>query len=141
VVAGIPQSGFELKIRVYDEDPEDHDDLLGKVKVEQRQIGKWKGYKDETFKIHKTGASIRAYAFRSCMSRTHKQDDMHGHLVMSIEVLGKTEKEVGKAYTMNSFYRIHYSPMIGKVAGTKAKGHDGVERVVYVSSLLKDMYH
>ena len=129
VVAGLPERGFELSVHVWDEDPDDHDDRLGKFKVETGRLSEnWKGYKEEEFKIRKTGANVRAYTLRWARKIFCRDVDLHGYLIMSMEVIGKTEEEVGKAYTVNNFWWQHYSPLIGRVAGVKTKGVDGVER-------------
>jgi Ca2+-dependent lipid-binding protein len=127
-VAGVPGAGIELKARLYDEDPGDHDDRLGKVEIQTGRIDEnWAGIKEQEYKVKKTGASLRAYGFRSCTSLIHKHA-MHATLFISIEVLGKTKEEVGKVYTLNNFWFVHYSPMIGKLTGTKTEDDNGVER-------------
>ncbi|KAK4686302.1 hypothetical protein P7C73_g3827, partial [Tremellales sp. Uapishka_1] len=129
IVAGVPSSGFTLKARVYDEDPEDHDDKLGKVEMTTGRIsGGWKGIQEENQKIHKTGANFRAYALRSCMTMMNRSRKLHAQLVVSIQILEKTKEEMGKIYTMNNFWFVHYSPLIGKIAGTKNSDEKGVEK-------------
>lgn len=129
VVAGIPSSGLTLNTRLYDEDPGDHDDRLGKVEFSTGRIDEgFKGFSQKEFEVSKKGADVRAYALRWCTAMTHKDRHVHAKLVLSIELVGKTEEEVGKAYTINNFYRIHYSPLIGRLAGTKASGDTGVEQ-------------
>jgi hypothetical protein len=50
-------------------------------------------------------------------------------MTISIELLGKTEGEdMGKAYTINNFFFTHYSPLIGKIAGTKDKDEQGIKK-------------
>lgn len=108
VVAGIPQSGFTLKARVLDEDTDDADDRLGKVEIETGRIDEnWRGMHKEAYKIRKTGANVRAYAVRWCRTIVNRRIKLHGQMTLSIEVLGKTKEEVGKAYTVNNFWRIH----------------------------------
>lgn len=128
VVAGVPEDGFELKARLFDEDPDDHDDRLGKVHYHSGRLSeKWQGPKEESFKVHKTGANFRAYTLRWCASAMKPGRDVHAHLVISIEVLGRTKEDLGKAYTINNFWWIHYSPLIGRLAGTKSNDETGVE--------------
>ncbi|KAK8846785.1 hypothetical protein IAR55_005873 [Kwoniella newhampshirensis] len=140
-VAGIPSSGFKLDARIYDEDPEDHDDRLGKVEYESGKIDDagFKGVKEQAFKVKKTGADLKAYGMRWICMGFHKDLKLHAELVMSVEVLGKTEEEKdgekeqkgrnsGKAYTVNGFWWKHYSPMIGRLAGTKGKDSKGAEK-------------
>lgn len=129
IVGGVPESGFSLSIRLYDEDPEDHDDRLGKVGYDSGRLSeKWKGLDKEEFKVKKTGADVVAYSMRWAGRMLCKSKDIHARLVMSVEVLGKTEEEVGKVYTMNNFWWVHYSPMIGRLAGVKSNDEKGVER-------------
>lgn len=129
IVAGVPESGFELSTRIYDEDPEDHDDRLGKVVISSGRIGEaWKGFKREEFKVKKKGADLVAYGLRWGKKLMCKGVHLHATLTMSIEVLGKTEEEVGKAYTVNSFYFVHFSPVIGRLTGIKSDDDRGVER-------------
>jgi Ca2+-dependent lipid-binding protein len=128
VIAGVPRSGLTLKARLYDEDPDDYDDSLGKVEVETGAINEHFAIKEETYKVRKTGANFKAYALRSCLRLVDKAHDLHARLVLSVEVLGKTKEEVGKVYTINNFWWIHYSPMIGRIAGTKTNDEQGVEK-------------
>jgi hypothetical protein len=129
VVAGVPRSGFTLKARLYDEDPDDHDDRLGKVYLTTGEISEgWRGYRDQECKVKKTGAGFRAYSVRWCSMIANPKKHSHAQLFVSIELLGKTKEEVGKVYTVNNFYRVHFSPMIGRLAGVKSKDDKGVER-------------
>ena len=127
VVAGVPQSGFTLKVRIYDEDPDDHDDRLGDVQVASGRIDESWGIKEESYKASGRGSSMRAYGFRWCTKMTHRRQKIHPRLILSVKVLGRTKDECGKAYTMNSFWRCHCSPMIGRLAGTK-DDNKGVEK-------------
>jgi len=46
---------------------------------------------------------------------------MGGTLWLSAEMLGESEKPYGRMYTVGRTYWFkHYSPMIGRLAGTKA---------------------
>jgi hypothetical protein len=129
VLAGIPASGFTLKSRIYDEDPDDHDDRLGKVEIETGPISEgWQGIKEKEYKVKKSGADVRAYTLRWCSVMIHPKRSTHASLVISIELVGMTKEEVGKAYTVNNFWRVHYSPMIGRLAGVKSKDNKGVEQ-------------
>jgi hypothetical protein len=124
-----------LKARLYDEDPDDYDDRLGKVEVETGAINEHFSIKEETYKVRKTGANFKAYALRSCLRLVDKAHDLHARLVLSVEVLGKTKEEVGKVYTVNNFWWIHYSPIIGRIAGTKTNDEQGVEKFKWVETL------
>jgi len=129
IVAGIPASGFTLQTRIYDEDPENHDDQLGTVTLSTGSIKEGWRMDQKEFKMKKSGASLRAYGMRWVRKMTCRGTDLHATLILSIEVVGKTDKEVGMAYTFNNFWWVHFSPMIGKlVAGTKAEDDKGIER-------------
>lgn len=133
IVAGVPESGFELKTRIYDEDPGNHDDRLGKVTINSGRIGKdWQGIKKGEYKVKKTGADLIAYGLRWGKTLICRNSNLHARLILSIEVLGETEEEVGKVYTMNNFWWVHYSPVIGRLAGIKADNDQGIERYKWV---------
>lgn len=124
IVAGIPSSGFRLKCRLYDEDPSDHDDRLGNVTINVHEIGQnWPGIREENFPIKKRMGSKRAYLWRGCASMLSRNVHMNGHLFISAEVLGESDKPHGRMYTVGkTAWTKHYSPMIGRIAGTKAPG-------------------
>ncbi|TAQ85759.1 hypothetical protein B7494_g5902 [Chlorociboria aeruginascens] len=121
-VAGIPSSGFRLKCRLYDEDSSDHDDRLGNVTIHVDRIGaNWNGIREESFSIKKRMGSKRAYMIRGCASLLDSNVHMNGVLYVSAEVLGESEEPHGRMYTVGTTSWIkHYSPMIGRLAGTKA---------------------
>lgn len=122
MVAGVPSSGFRLKCRLYDEDPSDHDDRLGNVTIHVNHIGEdWPGIQEEGFSIKKRMASKRAYFIRGCVSLLNSEVHMNGNLYVSVKVLGISEKPFGRMYTIGktSWFK-HFSPMIGRIAGTKA---------------------
>jgi hypothetical protein len=124
IVAGIPSSGFRLKCRLYDEDPSDHDDRLGNVTIYADRLDKeWPGIREEGYSIKKRMGSKRAYLLRGCAAMLSRRVHMSGTLYLSAEVLGKNEEPYGRMYTIGvtSWYK-HYSPMIGRLAGTKAPG-------------------
>jgi C2 domain len=124
IVAGVPSSGFRLKCRLYDEDPSDHDDRLGNVTIYVDQLdGNWPGIREAGYSIKKRMGSKRAYFVRGCAAMLSRKVHMSGTLYLSAEVLGESEKPHGRMYTLGvtSWYK-HYSPMIGRLAGTKAPG-------------------
>lgn len=128
VVAGIPESGFTLKTRIYDEDPGNHDDRLGKVEIQSGRLSEsWK-IDREMYEVKKSGADVMAYGLRWGRKLLCRDVQLHATLTMSIEVLGKTDNDIGKAYTVNNFWFMHWSPMIGRLAGTKTNDEQGVER-------------
>jgi hypothetical protein len=123
IVAGIPSSGFRLKCRLYDEDPSDHDDRLGNVTIHVNSVGKdWPGIREETFQIKKRMASKRAYLIQGCVAMLNRDEHMNGNLDVSAQVLGMSDKPFGRMYTVGktSWFK-HFSPMIGRLAGTKAQ--------------------
>lgn len=124
IVAGVPSSGFRLKCRLYDEDPSDHDDRLGNVTIHIGRIGpNWQGIRNESFDIKKRMASKRAYMIRGCAAMLSRNVHMGGSLWISAEVIGESEPPFGRMYTVGKTYWFkHYSPMIGRLAGTKAPG-------------------
>lgn len=121
VVAGIPSSGFRLKCRLYDEDVRDHDDRLGNVTISANNIDEsWNGIQEEVYDIKKRMGSKRAYALRGCLSMFSRQIHMNGRLFLSVKVLAKSDPPYGRMYTLGpTTWTKHYSPMIGRLAGTK----------------------
>lgn len=126
IVAGVPSSGFKLKCRIYDEDTNDSDDRLGNVTVEVPNIGEsWQGIHEVSYPVKKRMGSWRAYLLKGITMMCGR--DISGYLTLSIEVLGKSDAPYGKMYTVGpTAWTKHYSPMIGRIAGTKApKTEDG----------------
>ncbi|KAF4555358.1 Hypothetical protein D9617_2g053140 [Elsinoe fawcettii] len=122
IVANVPSTGFKLKARVYDEDPADHDDRLGNVHVNVNRITEdWPGIKEQTYAIKKRMGSKRAYVIRAIATCIGTAKHMHGELVMSVQVLGRTKDESGgRAYTVGPCWWVkHYSPMLGRMTGMK----------------------
>jgi hypothetical protein len=122
IVANVPSSGFKLKCRLYDEDSSDHDDRLGNVHIDVPHLSEdWHGFRERIFKIRKHMGSKRAYliqAFSTCM---RIRDEMSGHLVVSIQLLGRTESQYGgRVYTVGPIrWMKHYSPLFGRMVGKK----------------------
>lgn len=48
----------------------------------------------------KRSGSWRAYAIRAVAAAFSRNIEMSGHLVVSVEVLGKTESDTNKLYTV-----------------------------------------
>ncbi|KAG9248522.1 hypothetical protein BJ878DRAFT_412519 [Calycina marina] len=121
-VSGVPSTGFRLKCRIYDEDFADHDDRLGNVTINIDHIDEnWSGLREQAYGIKKRMGSKRAYMIRGCVSLLNHNVSMSGTLVMSAEVLGKSEEPYGRMYTLGkTFWWKHYSPMIGRLTGMKA---------------------
>ncbi|KAL8291611.1 hypothetical protein RQP46_001869 [Phenoliferia psychrophenolica] len=149
IVANVPSTGFALKVRVRDEDPDDHDDRLGHVHVNVDRISETEGgFKDKDFRIDNKTGSLRANAVRFLAS-TFSDKERHAHLFISVEVLGRTESEGGRVYTVGPMHwSRHFSPLIGRLAGTKEKDDKGVERANFESNQLQlqgpvpaELYH
>lgn len=123
-VAGVPSTGFRLKCRLYDEDPSDHDDRLGNVTIHVNGINEnWDGVKDMAYDIKKRMGSKRAYLIRGCVAMFNSDMHMGGRLHISMEVLGESEPPYGRMYTLGEVcWTKHFSPMIGRMVGTKAPG-------------------
>ena len=131
-IAHVPPSGFDMKIRLYDEDPADHDDRLGNVHVHANNISEgWTGLKERRYDIKKRMGSKRAYLFRGCAALVLRSVKMDGSLVLSMECLGRSEGDGGRAYTLGPLpWTRHYSPLIGRLTGTKDRSEteDGEKR-------------
>jgi hypothetical protein len=130
IIGNVPAEGFQLKCRLYDEDPADHDDRLGNVHVTVDGLSEnWEGITEQSFKIKKRMGSKRAYFFRGCAAFFSRDVHMSGEVVISVKVLGRTEDQHGgRAYTLGPCsWTQHYSPIMGRVAGTKdpEKSEDG----------------
>ncbi|OQV10168.1 C2 domain-containing protein [Cladophialophora immunda] len=132
IVGNVPASGFHLKCRLYDEDPSDYDDRLGNVHIDVPHVDEnWKGFSHQKFQLKKRMGSKRAYTFRGCAALVSRKVKMNGSLIVSVENLGRTDAEDGgRIYTIGPLpWSRHYSPLIGRIAGTKdtEQGKDGKE--------------
>ena len=120
-VAHVPASGFTMNIRLFDEDPADHDDRLGNVHVHIKCISeRWGGLTEQSYTIKKRMASKRAYLIRGCAALISSNVKMNGNLIVSVECLGRSEGDGGRAYTLGPLpWSRHHSPLIGRLTGTK----------------------
>ena len=131
VVANVPASGFKLKARIYDEDPADHDDRLGNVHVNADHISEdWEGIQEHAYSIRKRMGSKRAYAIRGCAAMFNRRVHMSGELIVSVQVLGRSQAEHGgRIYTIGPCnWTQHLSPLIGRLTGTKDPQDDNDEK-------------
>ena len=122
IIANVPASGFYLKARIYDEDPADHDDRLGNISLNVQNISnEWPGIQRQSYDVKKRMGSKRAYLIRGCAVLLKRDQHMSGHLVVSAELLGRTEGvNGGHIYTVGPCnWTQHFSPLIGRLAGTK----------------------
>lgn len=97
MVGNVPRTGFRLKVRIYDEDPKNHDDRLGNVHMHVPSISPtWAGLKEQHLDIKKRSGSWRAYALRGVAVCVGQRKQLDGELVVSVECLGRTEVEGGE---------------------------------------------
>jgi len=127
IVAHVPASGFKLKARIYDEDPADHDDRLGNVHVHVDRISPdWEGIKEGRYKLKKRMASKRAYLIQLVAACTRATKHLNAFLVVSVEVLGRSDGDGGRCYTVGPcWWTRHYSPILGRIANRKEPDEDG----------------
>ncbi|KAI9158183.1 NADPH-dependent 1-acyldihydroxyacetone phosphate reductase [Paramyrothecium foliicola] len=123
VVANVPPTGFTLKCRMYDEDYPDHNDKLGTVTVKVPEVSeRWKGIPEpgEEFEARKRTIGRRALAAKWITTALHPGAHVTPRLCISIEVLGKSEPPYAQICTLapTTWFK-HFSPMIGRLAGTK----------------------
>lgn len=128
IVANVPASGFKLKVRIYDEDPADHDDMLGKVHITVPSIHDgWQGLKEEGYKLRVHDGSRRAYLIQALTTCFRKDKSFRGHLFLSVELLGRTQEDGqhGRLYTAGPCrWMKHFSPMLGRLANIKEPDSD-----------------
>lgn len=127
--------------RIMDEDRMDKDDRLGVVSIVLNDIGSshWSDVTEQPFEIKKKHASKRANLMRAAATMMHpvrkalnhskNHDDEHHaeELYISVEVLEKmtSDQDVGKAFTLGPCrWMQHYSPLIGRMVGTKEGSSD-----------------
>lgn len=155
VIAHVPASGFHMKCRLYDEDPNDHDDRLGNVHVDVNSIGDhYPGIHEQAYELKKRMGSKRAYTFRG-VAALFKGAKMNARLIVSVESLGRSPGESGgRTYTVAPLpWSRHHSPLIGRIAGTKDReeaknGKKSVERYNFQAIQMQlsgpipvEMYH
>ncbi|KAF1984644.1 hypothetical protein K402DRAFT_359166 [Aulographum hederae CBS 113979] len=126
IIDHVPATGFKLKARIYDEDPADHDDRLGNVHVSVPALSEdFPGIKEGSYKIKKRMGSKRAYAIRAITTCLRTTKHFGGHLVVSVEILGRSQGDGGRAYTVGPmWWTRHYSPLLGRITGQKDPGDD-----------------
>lgn len=138
IIANVPRNGFKLKMRIFDEDQADHDDRLGNAYLAVPSLSEsWSGIQEQSLRIRKRVGSKRAYLIRGCAAIFIPTIKMTGEVVVSVEVLGPTESQSRKVYTIGPQYWVkHYSPMIGMMIGTKGPMKQGKpERYKYEACL------
>ncbi|KXT01127.1 hypothetical protein AC578_10914 [Pseudocercospora eumusae] len=132
IIANVPASGFKMKVRIYDEDSADKDDLLGKVHVTVPQLDEnWTGIKNQGYKLIAHDGSKRAYLLQAVTTCFRQNKHFRGHLYMSIEMLGRTAEDgqSGRLYTVGPCRWIrHYSPILGRIVNIKELDPDDTEQ-------------
>ncbi|KAG5998913.1 hypothetical protein E4U54_002101 [Claviceps lovelessii] len=123
VVANVPASGFTLKCRLYDEDSPDKDDRLGNVTVKVPQLSEaWDGIPapGKEFEAKKRMISKRALVLKTITTCFHSDMHVTPRLCITMEVLGKSDPPHAQMYTVGpTRWTKHFSPMIGRLTGTK----------------------
>ncbi|KAG5928398.1 hypothetical protein E4U42_000694 [Claviceps africana] len=123
VVANVPVSGFTLKCRLYDEDSPDQDDRLGNVTVKVPQLFEgWDGIPapGKEFEAKKRMISKRALVLKTITSCLHSGVHVTPRLCITMEILGKSDPPHAQMYTVGpTRWTKHFSPMIGRLTGTK----------------------
>jgi hypothetical protein len=122
-VAGKGQNGAE--VNGHDgQDGAQTNGEAGKQKHEHdgKGVQHWPG---ATFDVKKRSGSKRAYFFRAIHTGLSHSIHMTPQLHISIEMVGKSEGPGAHMYTIGPTRWIkHYSPMIGRIAGTKVNKNE-----------------
>ncbi|PNY23204.1 Uncharacterized protein TCAP_06843, partial [Tolypocladium capitatum] len=128
IVANVPPSGFTLKCRLYDEDSPDKDDRLGNVTIKIPHVfDKWDGIPPpgKEFAAKKRMISKRAFLLKGLASMLQSGTHMTPKLTVSIQVLGRSDPPYAQMYTLGPTSWVkHFSPMIGRLAGTKVNADE-----------------
>ncbi|VUC33348.1 unnamed protein product [Clonostachys rosea] len=123
IVANVPASGFQLKCRIYDEDYPDSDDRLGNVTIKVPRIedqGDPIPLPGKEFEAKRHMISKRAFLFKGITGILTHNFHMTPRLWISIEILGKSDPPYAQMCTLGpTTYFKHFSPMIGRLVGTK----------------------
>lgn len=123
IVANVPATGFTLKCRLYDEDSPDKDDRLGNATLKvPRVYEEWEGIPPpgRVFACKKRMMSKRAFMLKGLTSLAHSNSHLTPQLCLSVQVVGLSEPPHGQMYTLGpTIWTKHFSPMIGRIAGTK----------------------
>ena len=132
VVANVPKTGFTLKCRIYDEDWPDANDRLGNLTLNIPHVDEhWEGFGPEgkVLEVKKRSGSKRAYLIKAATSALTR----HVSMTPTLHI-GVSDPPHAVMCTIAPCYWFkHYSPMIGRLTGTKvnrdeesdAHGHKG----------------
>ncbi|RDA85667.1 hypothetical protein CP532_4653 [Ophiocordyceps camponoti-leonardi (nom. inval.)] len=128
IVANVPPSGFTLKCRLYDEDSADKDDRLGNVTVKVPGLSaSWPGWPapGREFGAKKRMMSKRAFVLKGITNLLRSGRHMTPRLTISVEVLGTSQPPHAQMYTVGPTTWVkHFSPMIGRLIGTKVNADE-----------------
>ncbi|KAH7312441.1 hypothetical protein B0I35DRAFT_437013 [Stachybotrys elegans] len=128
IVANVPATGFTLKCRLYDEDSPDRNDRLGNVTIEVPQItDTWEGVPSPgtDYPVKKRVISKRALVFKFFQTLLTPGAHMTPFLTVSIKLLKKSDPPYAQMCTLGpTTWFKHFSPMIGRIAGTKVNAND-----------------
>lgn len=132
IVSNVPSSGFILKCRMYDEDYPDGNDRLGNVtlKVPSLHDG-WPGIPPpgREFGAKKRVISKRAFILQGVTTVLRQNFHITPRLCISMEILGKSDPPYAQMCTLGPTTWIkHFSPMIGRLTGTKVNADNGGNR-------------
>jgi hypothetical protein len=89
-------------------------------------------------KVKKRMESKRAWLVTGLLDVLNGKLHLNRRLVVSVAVLGPTPGPGGKIYTVGpQYWSTHFSPLIGRITGTKVPGLNGkTERYKFVSMVL-----
>lgn len=123
IVAGVPSTAL-IEARIYDEDSRKRDDLLGTafipLRLSDHHSSEWVSYK-----LSKSGADRVALGLKAVVGAWDPDARQGATLAVSVRVLGRTKRYIGRMYTVNSHWWIHYSPLVGSLTNTKTPGQLG----------------
>lgn len=123
IVAGVPSDAV-IEARVYDEDSRKRDDLLGTAFI-PLVLGDHFSSEWVSYRLHKSGADPVALGIKAVVGAWDPDARQDATLAVSVRVLGRTKKNIGRMYTVNSHWWIHYSPLVGSLTNTKTPGQLG----------------
>lgn len=113
VIGGVSASGFQMVLRLRDEDPGDTDDRLGKALVVMSEVSEGKEISEKKYEVKKRRGSPLVYVQTYLAAIGPKRKvNRHAYVVISVRVLGKDNNEGGHGlYTVGpgkpSLYRLH----------------------------------
>ncbi|KAI0755325.1 hypothetical protein C8Q80DRAFT_1266795 [Daedaleopsis nitida] len=162
IVSGIPASGFLLTIRLFDEDPGNHDDKLGKavLRFPDHQLDSqaekadnvcgelkegWDSGERE-YKVHKRHGSTRTKAMTYIAKMTTRGSVRHRvRVFVSMRVLGPAPRAKGededRIYTLGPHvFARHFSPLATRLTSVQAFKATRIQLTGPVPSTLRHRY-